>query len=517
MRKIIAVLVVISVCYACNEEDFLDLEPQNDQYYENYYKIPDHAEAAWVAMYEPLAWPEFYGNQYTFLNDLASDDFGGENPGGIEDNIDFDPDYRRVEGFYGVLYKGLLRTNIVLEEVTKENIPDIEDQRLEEIRTQALALRGIYLWYLVVHFGTAPAILEKPNPPGIYPNSDPSTTWSHVEHDLQSAISSGNLMKDRYTRETGAVLTEWGARAFLAKAYLYQQKWHDAERELEYIIDNGPHELITTEGNDFHDYRDAYQSVFTIDPFYQGKGGQWNKETLFEVEFSSYQAIWGQWLGWGTDGSQRAQNFGLVVRAGWRNGVGMPELYNEFEEGDPRRVVTLWSEGDILETRSEESERATYNVRYNPTVHGSWTDYMPKKDLYPIWYDNDYNYPNNFRIIRYADVLLMYAEAAFRANNQRTGKPLDALNQVRERVGLAPISTLSKEAIIHERRVELAWENIRYRDLIRWHRSGWIDIHDYLPVFEIGKDEWYPIPQKEIDLADGLLKQNPGYEEEEMP
>ena len=123
--------------------------------------------------------------------------------------------------------------------------------------------------------------------------------------------------------------------------------------------------------------------------------------------------------------------------------------------------------------------------------------------------------PNNWRLMRYADVLLMYAEAAFRSGTNSAGvDPLNALNQVRERAGLNPLSALSKEAIIHERDIEMACEHSRFWDLGRWLNDGWIDlpyIRQTLPNYE-ERHVCFPIPLDDIQRHYGVLKQNPKWE-----
>jgi hypothetical protein len=147
-----------------------------------------------------------------------------------------------------------------------------------------------------------------------------------------------------------------------------------------------------------------------------------------------------------------------------------------------------------------------------------------KKYYYPIYIDKDSpkNDPVNRRVIRFADVLLMYAEVTFLLN-ENTADGLQALNRVRARVDMPPVAALTKEAIIHERDVELAFEGVRWFDLIRWSfDTDWgIDMQQILnrqtgpdgtgSFFVKGKHEFLPIPIREINLSEGKLLQNPGW------
>jgi len=123
--------------------------------------------------------------------------------------------------------------------------------------------------------------------------------------------------------------------------------------------------------------------------------------------------------------------------------------------------------------------------------------------------------PNNWRLMRYADVLLMYAEAQFRATGGAAdATALSAINEVRGRVGLNPLTILSKQAIIHERDIELAGEHSRFWDLARWHNDGWLslaDVQQYKPTFQ-PRHVCFPLPILEINKHDSVLKQNPKWE-----
>ncbi len=124
------------------------------------------------------------------------------------------------------------------------------------------------------------------------------------------------------------------------------------------------------------------------------------------------------------------------------------------------------------------------------------------------------NGPTNLKLMRYADVLLMMAEADFMAHGE-TSSPLgvECINKVRRRAGLEEISQVTRAAIMHEREVELGFEWLRFLDLVRWSQldDPWVDIEAIIPSFRKGKNEYLPIPLYEINLSRGSLKQNPGW------
>jgi hypothetical protein len=211
--------------------------------------------------------------------------------------------------------------------------------------------------------------------------------------------------------------------------------------------------------------------------------------------------------------------------SGWRNMVPTQDFVDEFESPGPaglgydvRKYASIWQKGEIIDQRQD---RDLYMVPFDPSTMALHTGYIIKKTIFPIHYDNqNIDFPNNWRILRYADVLLLYAEALANGASSALGEtPTTLLNQIRSRVGMGTVEDLMarrgwdiRQAIMHERRVEMGFEIQRFLDLVRWTQSGWIDdITDYMPDFTPGKNEVFPIPQREIDLNGGLLKQNPGY------
>jgi len=157
-------------------------------------------------------------------------------------------------------------------------------------------------------------------------------------------------------------------------------------------------------------------------------------------------------------------------------------------------------------------------IPLNPTKHVNLIisqGYQVRKYLYPLHSENEnspYVDPNNWRVIRYADVLLMYAEAEYHAHGS-TPVAIATINQVRARAGMPAVSEVTPEIIIHERDVELGLECVRFHDLVRWSLlpSPWVKPADLVSGYVVGKNEYLPIPLAEITKMEGLLKQNPGW------
>nr|MBP6662997.1 RagB/SusD family nutrient uptake outer membrane protein [Paludibacter sp.] len=280
--------------------------------------------------------------------------------------------------------------------------------------------------------------------------------------------------------------TQNAARAILAKVYLYQKKWSDAMAMTTEIINSGDNNLSTpyaemfTEANEY-----GPESVFEV------YADQKPSEQIYlSTQYGQIQGVRGiPNLGWGFNGPSQL-------------------LMDAYEAGDPRKTATVIADGETIEGKKIKADAAGYKF-FNKKVYVSLAEralYGRSTDIQAYWL--------NIRLIRYADVLLMHAEAACEVGN--TTEALDKLEMVRNRARngnsnvLPKITTTNKEELrakIHqERRIELALEWERFYDLVRWDEAKAV-----IPNFVSGKHELFPIPQIEIDNSEGLITQNPGY------
>jgi hypothetical protein len=241
-----------------------------------------------------------------------------------------------------------------------------------------------------------------------------------------------------------------------------------------------------------------------------------NKESLFEIQF--HYGGWEEWEGgWQADGSITCLYYGPD---GFKNLIPTEEYVNEFEEApethpagllyDPRRYATIYEEGDTI-VYLPETGRSPIPWQANLHTNVSITEgYGWQKYFYPTHFSN--NGPTNLKLMRYSDVLLLLAEAEFQLNGS-TQLALDCINEVRTRVGLDPLSVVTREAIIHERDVEFGFEWQRFFDVVRWSLldDPWVNPEEMMEGFRRGKNEYMPLPIYEINLSGGKLKQNPGW------
>ncbi len=280
--------------------------------------------------------------------------------------------------------------------------------------------------------------------------------------------------------------TQNAARAVLAKTYLYQKKWSEALAQTTAIIASGDNDLNT-----------PYGEMFT-------EANEFNSESVFEVyceqkptEKIYLSSQYGQ-----------IQGFRGIPNLGWGFNGPSQALMDAYEAGDPRKAATVLGDGETIEGKKTKADAAAYKF-FNKKVYVSLAEralYGRSTDIQAYWL--------NIRLIRYADVLLMHAEAACELGNST--EALAKLELVRERARggnsavLPKITITNKEElrakIHHERRIELALEWERFFDLVRWDEAK-----TAITGFVVGKHELFPIPQTEIDKSEGRLTQNPGY------
>ena len=272
-----------------------------------------------------------------------------------------------------------------------------------------------------------------------------------------------------------------------------------------------------------------------------------NAESVWEIQYNDEVGTNTYLPGWLTGGNRLFEFFSPLTNS-YQNQVIDPSLWNEFESvsghpggytKDPRAYATCYTDGDLMDWRSESgynkgflgnginAKGPAYDKIYAGTAFNG-TAIGLKKYYYPQFVTISSSHPTaspqaapvNVRIIRYSDVLLMYAEASLQYNNDADGSGLAALNLVRARVDMPVISTLTPASILHERNVELATESLRYFDLLRWSYdlSFGIDLSklfnnnpNFFVNFDKNKNYYFHIPQSEINANRGALKQNPGW------
>jgi hypothetical protein len=534
MKSIVSyLLMVVMLVFAMqsckSDDDFLDLEAQALTT-EFYYTTEHQAHEGLIGVYEILQSQALYGWKYSMMILPADDDFVDI------DGWDFDVfassmvEHEYTNQVWLALYVGVARANFFLEKVPEI---EFEDDRIKNrLIAEASFLRAVYYWHLVNIWGEVPLITRVLSPgEGDIPKSTIDEIYLQIEEDL--IFAEEHLWeKSEYPQTDLGRATIGAAKSLLGKLYVYWEKYDQAAVKLKEVIDSGEYDLIRTSSSnpDFYSYGYAFASVFSEEPL-RGTGGENNQESVFEIQHSSWVGFpYGHWyeLGNGANSTLREYVMGLAQIGGWSKCLPTADLAQSFEPDDPRRWATLYQVGDTMYAD------ATPDSEYEQFVgmiyrRGSRSGHHAKKGLYPPFPSDtrgDIRHSgSNLRFLRYSDVLLLYAEALYHAGG---GDPAMYIDMVRNRVGLKPVADLMAErgwdlpqAIMHERRSELAGEYQRFFDLRRYKQKGWIaNISDYIyrtdsegnqyTTFIDGKNEYFPLPRRELDLNRALV-QNPNY------
>ena len=469
-------------------EKFLDVEPEFTQDAENYFLSPHDYELALIGAYDLLQ--TSYLTQW--VGEIASDHAiaGGESVTDTQglheiENMTHNAVNNELRSLFQYAYTGIARCNYIME--NRDNIDfDGKNRVIGETRF----LRAYYYFELVKYFGGVPLIVDErvgADEVTEIDRASKSAVYDQIEADLNFAVD--NLDWGRY--EKGRV-DKGAALALLGKVHLYQDEFTEAAEALDRVINEGGYGLVP----DFAD-------VWTV-------ANENNEETVFDIEYSGLEGG-----GYGCfvclEGNAAVgfhgirQYSGPVYSDGNSYNLPTADLYNAFQPGDPRRDLTVL---DIEAFIAAQPNPGSITYAQGGGGHTGYYNnkYLKRQNELGLP-DNDLTSPVNYKVIRYADVLLMAAEAHNRSGNDAAALPL--INQVRDRVGMPPLSSGGSqltEDIWQERVYELSGEGYRFWDLVRTGRAA-----QEIDGFVTGKHELFPIPQIEIDLAGGNWQQNPNY------
>jgi len=480
--------ITILFLAGCNE--YVDIDPEATIDADSFFQAPQDYEDALIAAYDLL--------QTSYLSlwigEIASDNSlaGGESPTDTEglhqiDAMTHGAVNAELRNIWRWMYAGITRVNFIF--VNKDNIDF--DQK-ERILAEASFLRAYYYFELVKFFGDVPLVVDR-----LLSISDVATlertpatdVYSQIEIDLLAAAEEGVL--DWTSPEKGRV-TRGAALSLLGRVYLYQNNFEAAATVLETVISEGPYDLF-----------DDYSTMFRLD-------NEGNIETVFDIQYVGIEGGGYDCFvcleGFAAPGFHGIRQYsGPVYSDGNSYNVPTQDLVDEFEEGDPRLDASILDIEAFI--GANPNEEITYVAGDQHT--GFYNNKYLKRANELGAPDTDLTSPLNHRVIRFADVLLMAAEANNRKSNPDDEKARTYLNRVRNRIDLNDVTSSGNEltdAIYHERRVEFAGEGFHFFDLVRTGRAA-----DEIPGFTVGKNEIFPIPQDEIDLAGAGWQQNPNY------
>jgi hypothetical protein len=498
--KILSLVLLITTLASCKK--WVDYNPHDE------YKITDldylKSESDYrtmaVSVYTPIQWL----NQSVPVGDIASDNAvsGGENASDVLslqqiDDYTLTPVNSTLTELWQAAYEGINRANYMTQyKATNKAGETVNFAGKDALYGEIYFLRAYYYFHLVRFFGDVPLFTDKRlglTESKTLQRAAKADVYKQIEADLNSAIAAlpiTNIEKGR--------VTKYAAQALLGKVLLYENKFDAAATMLENVV-NGPFSLVSDFGGMFL------------------QSGENGPESVFEIQYANTSPYYN----WGGvtrgQGNHQVQQCGvrglngsaaMPYAAGWSTNLPAANLASAYTAGDIRKAVT------VLDIEAYKNANPAFGITYQVAPYkntGLYNQkYLPRKG--ETSGQVELNYLNNYRTIRYAEVLLMAAEANNRATTPNDTKAQLYLNKVRRRAfavndaskDIVATGTALKQAIWDERRLELAMEGDRFFDLVRTGQAA-----TKITGFVVGKHELFPIPQTEIDISS--LKQNPGY------
>jgi len=504
MKKYLKIAVLIGVVgLAASCKKFINYQPQ-DSYTvsaDSYLQSASDYQTMEISVYTPLQWI----NQVVPIGDIASDNSvtGGESASDQLDlqqidQYDESPTNGTLTNIWQYAYEGVNRANYLTQyQTTNPAGQQINFPGKDAMYGEVYFLRAYYYFTLVKMFGGVPLFTDKRldfASSGTLQRASASAVYQQIEADLTKAITVLPTVQE----EKGRV-TKYAAQALLGKVYLYEKNYSAAAGVLQSVIDAGAFTLVA-----------KFDSIFV-------ESGENGPESVFEIQYSNSSPYY-QWSnvlqGQGNYSVEQAGvrqisgTSAMPYATGYSTNLPTVDLYNAYENGDQRR------EGTCFDVAAYAANNPALNVTYEVAPYentGYYNNkYLPRKGQTSG--QPELNYLNNFRTIRYADVLLMAAEAYNKSGTPDDTKAQLYLNMVRRRAfevtdashDVTATGSTLYTAILNERRLELAMEGERFFDLVRTGQAATV-----MPNFKAGKNEVFPIPQQEVTVSH--LTQNPGY------
>lgn len=545
---IILCLIPLLLMGACSDS-FLDTENYVQKDNTNFPSTPEDANSSLASIYAAMTFRGTKDNTFTAAEMMSDDSFGG---GGANDvDVHGECDFTSFStDMYSLIwtqnYQGIFRANMLLQNM--EQITGWEsDAQHQKVEGEVHFLRAYFYFDLARFFGNIPLVLS--TVPVNEPQASADKVYAQIAEDLLAAIDLlPSIPFEEMPKSDLGRATKWAAQGMLSRVFLFYTGYYQKEslplfdgeltkNEMISILDdcitNSGHKLIP-------DFRNQWTYAYANKDYKYARDNklEWvredgaNTEAMFVIKFSTLGGITDKYCnpivlcrGW------RHQNL-LPIGQGWGTGTVNSQLWDQWPDNDIRKKGTIMDVRDPEEGIYGYGEITEYQWGSDSQVEE--TGYWQKKYM-PINVDNGDNtlinmscelygaIPNlmnqnavDLVLLRFADVLLMGAELG----GPHAQKYLD---EVRGRVRL-PSVPLTLENIMLERRYELAFECIRYYDLLRWHKaeSAFAKVKD-VPVFNMGKPAlktinfrpetggFNQIPNNEILLSNNVLKQNPGW------
>ncbi|SHM76725.1 Starch-binding associating with outer membrane [Cyclobacterium lianum] len=492
MKKLIYIIVLLAGS-SCSE-DFLELFPETTLNEGNFYQSQEEYILLANGCYVPMR--NYEKDLHWVLAELVSDNTSfqynirtGEAVRGVIDQFIITSDNRGYSSFWAESYNGITRCNKLLSEIDRPDVIWTNEAYKDRSTGEALFLRALYYFNLVRQFGGVPLVTSPITSQEAVEikRSSEAEVYQSIINDLNQAVSHFSLSEN--VHEDGRA-NKYAALSLLGKVNLTLGNFVEVENNLKEVIESNQYSLLP----DYADLFDPSNPDFT--------------ETIFSVQYSennrelSNRFIF-MFVPWSSEGEITQRPNINIISAGWN--IPTKDLIDAFEEGDKRKAVSIntW----VGEDWDGEIRELSYTGKFKPPVSAP-----------------DDRCGDNLPVLRYSDVLLMYAEALNAMG--RTGEAIPFVERVRERAGLTdPLTgynqTSLEALILKERQVEFCFENQRWYDLKRTGRALEVmaehgarekEMKPFLfdASFNITPNKLLaPIPAEQILI--NRLEQNPGY------
>ena len=477
----IATLVFFTLLFSSCEGD-LNVEPNDALTEIDFLNNPNNAIQLVNGVYNKQLDYNMYAFSWIGITSIVSDDADkgstasdtGVDKGRL-DNLTFAANDISFNDVWIGRYDGIYRANNALFYLEQLSIDaSLKNRLIGEVKF----LRALCYFDLVRCFGGVPLVISKIDINDtqtindvVYNRKTKAEVYDQIETDLFDAVDKLPLKGQYATNDKGRA-SKGSAQALLAKAYLYQERWQEAFDMSGNVMSSAQYSLMTN-------YADVWKEI-----------GENASESIYEVQAT---------LTKGLQDYTNVQGPRGTPDLGWGFNTPSLALANSFEDGDIRKNASIMFVPSILWDGFVAPTTWT-NSRYNYKAYQS--------SLAESWNGDRGQTAKNLRILKYSDILLIRAEAAFHIG--LTSEAVDRVNDIRTRAGLATVSSVTLESILKERRAEMAMEHDRWFDIVRTGQAQ-AAMATVGKVFIVGTHELFPIPANQIITSGGLLTQNPGY------
>jgi len=545
-KKFTVALVALIFMAGCSS-NFLDLQQQGVTKVTDFYKTDADATGAIMGCYNMMramnssVWTSFWMTKESLSDDIYT---GGENAGDRPEyqelnTFTFGPTNGPITNIYKYSYMVIYRANMIVDNFKTPTAY----QKI--VIAEAKAIRAYMYFELATLYGNVPLVLHELLPTEYaQPNSaavtnpdgtvTPTALYTQIEKDFTEAMADLPL---RSQLKASARFSKGTAQAFLGKTQLFEKKYTEAAKTLNALIATGEYGLYQ-----LSEINNDYTQLLR-------KSTEFGKESIFEISYSSdrvndwsnsFGDLWNDpsrtnpgnlvWQLCGPRGDQGFNGGTTGVNGGWGFGYPTLDLWKAYKNaGDSVRIHgAILNESQVIASGGTMGKDGNFMWGCPGLVRLKYTTWASETSS-ATGAVPDLCYGSNLRIMRYSDVLLMAAEANLLASPADASTALGQVNQVRSRVNLAPLATLTLNNIKLERRLELSFEGCRYQDLVRWGdaASTLKDQGKSIPTgkrvggvlqfntnstagFHAPKNNMFPIPFNEMS-SNPNVKQNPDY------